>query len=160
METKFLVDFMLGRLCKWLRILGFDTAYFNSLNKSVIIYQSLKEGRILITRDHRLSKKKALQIVLIDSDYYEKQIQQVIKELNLKINPDKMFTRCCLCNTLLETIEKEKVQDKVPPFVYQTQVNFSYCPTCQKIYWPGTHWDLMRSKFTVIQTDKDADSNG
>ncbi|HCJ65749.1 MAG TPA: hypothetical protein DHV62_00080 [Elusimicrobia bacterium] len=152
MEPKFLVDFMLGRLCKWLRIFGFDTEYFTSLNKNIIVYQSLKEGRILLTRDQRVSKNKALKVLLIDSDNYEKQIQQVLKELNLKVDPEKMFTRCCLCNTLLEPIEKEKVKDKVPSFVYQTQENFSFCFTCQKIYWPGTHWDSMRNKYTQIQT--------
>lgn len=158
MEVKFLVDFMLGRLCKWLRILGYDAAYFNSLNKNTIIYQSLKEGRILLTRDHRLSKNKALKVLLVDSDNYEKQIQQVLKELNLKVDPEKMFTRCCLCNTILEPINKEKVKDKVPPFVYQTQKNFSYCSTCQKIYWPGTHWDLMRGKYSQIHPVRNSEN--
>lgn len=161
MEFKFLVDFMLGRLCKWLRILGFDAEYFTDLqNKNLLIYQALKEGRIILTRDHRLSKKKALQILVLDTDNYEKQIHEVISQLNLKVDPEKMFTRCCLCNTRLEKIAKEKVEGKVPPFVFSTKNDFSYCPKCAKIYWPGTHWDLMRAKYTQIQTDKGANSNG
>ncbi len=159
MEPKFLVDFMLGRLCKWLRILGFDTEYFTSLNKNIIVYQSLKEGRILLTRDHRVSEKKALKVLLVNNDNYENQIQQVLKELNLKVDPEKMFTRCCLCNTILEPVKKERVKDKVPPFVYQIQNNFSFCFTCQKIYWPGTHWDLMRNKYSRMQTYESTDVN-
>lgn len=159
-EPKFLVDFMLGRLCKWLRILGYDTAYFSSLNKNIIVYQSLKEGRIILTRDHRVSKNKALKVLLIDSDNYEKQIQQVMEELNLKVDPEKMFIRCCLCNNLLAPTSKEKVSGKVPSFVFQTQNNFSYCEKCAKIYWPGTHWDLMRTKYSQIQTDRSTDVNG
>jgi len=158
MEVKFLVDFMLGRLCKWLRILGFDATYFNSLNKNIIIYQSLKEGRIILTRDQRISKNKALKILLINSDNYEKQIQQVLQELNLKVEIEKMFTRCCLCNTILEPIAKDKVKNEVPSFVYQTQENFSFCSNCQKIYWPGTHWDLMRAKYSQIHPVRNSEN--
>jgi len=139
---KFLVDFMLGRLCRWLRLLGYDASYFVSGKKSNLIYQSLKDGRIILTRDHRLSKKKAIRLVVIDSDELEEQLKQVFSELNIEIDPEMMFTRCLICNESLEEIEKEKVKDKVPSYVFQTQEEFSYCPNCQKVYWKGTHWDL------------------
>jgi len=149
---KFLVDFMLGRLCKWLRMLGYDASYFVSGKKSDLVYQSLKEGRIILTRDHRLSKKKAIKMVIINSDLLEEQLKQVFSEMNVKVNPDEVFTRCTLCNELLLEIEKDKVKDKVPNYVFQTQEEFSYCPVCQKIYWKGTHWDLVNQSLEKIRS--------
>jgi len=139
---KFLVDFMLGRLCKWLRLLGYDSSYFVSDKKSDLIYQSLKDGRIILTRDHRLSKKKAIKLIIINSDLLEEQLKQVFSELNVKVDLDNLFTRCTVCNEPLLEIEKEKVKDRVPSYVFQTKEEFSYCPGCQKVYWKGTHWDL------------------
>jgi len=139
---KFLVDFMLGRLCKWLRLLGYDASYFVSDKKSELIYQSIKEGRIILTRDHRLSKKKAIKLIIINSDLLEEQLKQIFSELSIKVDPENIFTRCLVCNQVLMEAEKEKVRDKVPSYVFQTQKEFSYCSSCQKIYWKGTHWNL------------------
>jgi hypothetical protein len=133
---------MLGRLCKWLRLLGYDASYFVSEKKSDLIYQSLKDGRIILTRDHRLSKKKAIKLIVINSDLLEEQLEQVFSELNIEVNPDEIFTRCLVCNEPLREIEKEKIRDKVPSYVFQTQKEFSYCPSCHRVYWKGTHWDL------------------
>ena len=151
---KFLVDFMLGRLCKWLRLLGYDASYFVSEKKSDLIYQSLKEGRIILTRDHRLSKKKAIKLIIINSDLLEEQLTQVFSELSIKVDPDEIFSRCLVCNEVLLETEKEKVKDKVPSYVFQTQKEFSYCPNCQKIYWKGTHWDLANQLLTELRSKK------
>jgi len=151
---KFLVDFMLGRLCKWLRLLGYDVSYFVSDKKSDLIYQSLKEARIILTRDHRLSKKKAIKLVIINSDLLEEQLEQVFSELNIKVDPDEIFTRCLVCNEILQKAEKEKVKDKIPTYVFQTQKEFSYCPNCQKVYWKGTHWDLAHQLLKKLKSDK------
>jgi len=151
---KFLVDFMLGRLCKWLRLLGYDASYFVSDKKSDLIYESLKEGRIILTRDHRLSKKKAIKLIIINSDLLEEQLKQVFSELNIKVDPDEIFTRCLVCNELLLSIEKEEVKDKVPSYVFQTQEEFSYCPSCQRVYWKGTHWDLANEALKKLESKK------
>jgi len=151
---KFLVDFMLGRLCKWLRLLGYDASYFVSDKKSDLIYQSLKEGRIILTRDHRLSKKKAIKLIVISSDILEEQLKQVFSELDIRVDPEEIFTRCLVCNEVLLEAEKEKVKDKVPSYVFQTQKEFSYCPSCQKIYWKGTHWDLANQLLEKFERNK------
>jgi len=152
---KFLVDFMLGRLCKWLRLLGYDASYFVSEKKNDLIYQSLKEGRVILTRDHRLSKKKALKLVVINSDLLEEQLKQVFSELNIEADPDEIFTRCLVCNEILLEAQKEKVKDRVPSYVFQTQEEFSYCPSCQRIYWKGTHWDLANQVIEKIKSKRE-----
>lgn len=79
-------------------------------------------------------------MLLVKSDYCNEQLKQVVKDLDLKPQADLMFTRCILCNELLSRIEKEKVEDKVPAYVFKTQDNFVTCPKCQRIYWQGSHW--------------------
>lgn len=153
-EPKFIVDFMLGRLCRWLRLLGYDTVFFSPLvdqsGRLNIGYESLKQGRVVLTRNRKISSRKVFQLIFIGSDYYLEQIQQVLTILQLKIDEKKIFTRCLDCNSLLIPIEKEKMKNRVPNYVYETQKEFSICLHCQKIYWKGTHWDLALAKIKEI----------
>lgn len=143
-EPRFLVDFMLGRLAKWLRIFGNDTLYTKEKSRPNIILQSLIENRILVTRDHTLSRKRAWKLVLIKSDKVEEQLKQLLGELNLKVTSDKLFSRCTICNGTLERLKsKEEIKTFVPEYVYKTQNDFSRCTLCKKIYWLGTHRDLL-----------------
>ena len=121
---KFLVDFMLGRLCKWLRLAGYDAEFFLPGKKSEMIYRSLKEGRIILTRDHRVSKKKAIRRVLVKSDFIEAQVDQLKRELGIVFDPERMFTRCIICNSVLEPVEKSRVMGLVPSYVFQTRERF------------------------------------
>jgi uncharacterized protein with PIN domain len=149
-EPKFIVDFMLGRLCKWLRLLGYDAVYFNQSDHTMLVYNSLKDMRIILTRNNKLSDKRGYKIILINSDKVDEQIKQVIEECRLKIDKDKMFTRCSLCNTLLKEVSKEQVKGAVPEYVWETQEKFYFCENCNKIYWPGTHIALMEEKIKNI----------
>jgi len=137
---KFVVLNELGRLVRWLRILGFDTAYFPKHDKATLAMISLKEDRVILTRDTRISKYGGYRTFRVDSDSYKEQVKQVIEGLNLKIDEDKLFTRCVVCNAEIEAIDKNEVKDKVPEYVFQTQEYFSKCPKCERIYWRGTHW--------------------
>lgn len=141
---RFIADFMLGRLAKWLRIYGYDTEYFRGENRRELLLKSIKEQRTVLTRDHRLSIKRAWKLILIKSDFLEEQLRQVINELGLITNTDNLFSRCTLCNTPIEQINKTEVMNKVPPYIYATQNEFSYCPQCKKIYWQGTHLRLLQ----------------
>ena len=145
-EPKFLVDFMLGRLAKWLRIWGYDTEYYRQNDRSGILLKSLQEKRMILTRDHTLSEKRAWKLRLIESDFLDEQIEQVVREFELKLEKDKLFSRCSLCNVPIKQIEKEKVKDKIPPYIYSSQTEFSYCKLCGRIYWPGTHLDMILNK--------------
>lgn len=137
---KFLVTQELGRLCKWLRILGMDTHYIRSNNRSEIIFEAIKDSRIIVTRDRRLGEHRGLKMVLIKSDFLKEQLKQLLEELKIEINSEDMFRRCIICNELLFEIEKEKVKDLVPEYVFNTQEDFVQCPSCKRIYWQGTHW--------------------
>jgi hypothetical protein len=140
---KFLLTRELGRLAKWLRIFGFDTSYSkedNGRKAPATIIQALREGRIIITRNHRLAQSCRTKAVLLQSETLRDQLLELLKELQLEIKSDMMFTRCILCNVELTPIDKERVKGYVPDYVFQTQDTFITCPSCRRIYWSGTHW--------------------
>ena len=134
---KFILTKEVGRLCKWLRILGFDAEYFSEDNLAGLVIKALRENRIIVTRKRKVDDLKVIRVYAND---VKEQLREVLTQLNLKPNEKKMFTRCVICNKILEKVEKEKIKEKVPLYVYKTQDEFCQCPSCQRIYWQGTHW--------------------
>ena len=141
---KFIADRMLGRLAKWLRILGYDTSYFKGEKRSDLVIWSLREERIILSRDSHLGKRQGFGRLILGSDMVEEQLKKVIEYFSLRIDTSKVFTRCVICNRLLEKIPKSDVKDKVPFYVFETQDKFMSCRNCQKIYWQGTHRDKVK----------------
>ncbi len=139
-EIKFLVTQELGRLAKWLRILGFDTKSSQSSKKSHLIINSLRENRIILTKNKNIGSRQGVRVIQIRSDFFKQQLKQVIEELSFKPNEDKFFMRCVICNEILELVEKDKIKERVPAYVFETQKHFVKCPSCRRVYWPGTHW--------------------
>jgi hypothetical protein len=148
-EMKFIVDGMLGRLAKWLRILGYDTTYFPDLDDDQLVRRARAEGRLLLTRDGGLARRRGLQCLLIESDHLEEQLGQMVAELAL--TGGHPFSRCPLCNMLLQKVEKPELEGRVPPHIFRTHKDFSLCPNCDRIYWPGTHWAKMREKLAEFR---------
>ena len=147
---KFIVDTNVGKLAKWLRIMGYDTLFFNGSNDSRMVAIALAEGRVILTKDTQIMKRGVitrgrLKAILIQSDQPELQMQQVIDNLHLDCR-FKPFSICLECNQPLAGKSKEQVKDLVPPYVFQTQNQYMECPSCHRIYWRGTHWQRMREK--------------
>lgn len=140
-DVKFLVDAMVGKLAKWLRIMGYDTIYFHSTRDKDLLKIAGDEERILVTRNSRYLES-GNKIVFIKSDKIDEQLRQIASELNLDWE-DEIFTRCTLCNRKLQKVEKEVVKERVPPYVLTTQENFSLCEACGRVYWAGTHFERM-----------------
>jgi uncharacterized protein len=137
---KLLLTRELGRLSKWLRILGFDAEYFKEDNASSLIIQALRDDRIILTRNQRLPQAHGIKIILIKQERIKAQLSEVLKALEVQPDPEIMFSRCIICNVELAQIQKEKIKDKVPEYVFKTQEDFITCPKCKRIYWQGTHW--------------------
>jgi len=150
---KFLLTKELGRLAKWLRILGYDTLYFNQDNLSSLIIQALRDNRIILTRNHRLPQSRGVKIVVIQAERIKEQMSEALKTLKLELDSDKMFSRCIICNEELVDIDKEKVKDRVPEYVFKTQEGFVTCPQCKRIYWQGTHWGNVANIIKGITDD-------
>lgn len=134
---KFVCDEQLGRLAKWLRIRGFDAFYQCPISDDDLIRRAHSEGRILLTRDQRLSAKTLLKVVVLKETHYAKQLAELSRKI--KLPRSRMFTRCLECNQLLERIGRESARGKVPLEVYNSYKDFFACPSCRKIFWEGTH---------------------
>ncbi len=129
---------MLGRLVKWLRILGQDVTYGRHLSGYGLIRAARIEDRIILTRDRSLKTRQPPQFILIASHDYRDQLRQVIDQCGLSVE-ESPFRRCLKCNAILEARAKELVKETVPPWVFLTQETFFWCPQCGGIYWRGTH---------------------
>jgi len=157
METKFFADNNVGKLAKWLRMMGYDTRFFNGSDDSHMVAIALAESRVILTRDTQIMKRRLvtsgqLKAILIQGDEAEQQMRQVIDSLKLDCQ-FKPFTICLECNQPLLPRSKEQVKDLVPPYVFQTQVQYMECPTCHRIYWRGTHWQAMTEKIKKFVKD-------
>ncbi|MCX5781412.1 MAG: Mut7-C RNAse domain-containing protein [Elusimicrobia bacterium] len=150
-EQRFLVDKMLGRLAKWLRVFGYDTEYSPDKFGSGLLLESLRENRMLLTRGKKLSDKRGWQVVYLKSDFIGEQLKQLASELHLKYSFDKIFSRCTLCNgKILLVSEKTQLKELVPEYVYKTQNQFYRCEKCSQIYWKGTHFDLIKNDLAKL----------
>lgn len=152
---------MVGKLARWLRILGFDVAYFSRIEDEDLIRLAARERRIILTRDHELIKKalkkKSLKqkALLIESENWEEQVDQVLDHFRLrkKIDPN---SRCLECNEKLKFLPRNRAKNLVPPFVYEKVDAFAICPACGRVFWKGTHFRDMEKKlarFTKRNTD-------
>lgn len=149
-QPKFLVDTMCGRLSKWLRILGYDASWLQEKERSRLIVRCLKESRILVTRDHRFEKTRGIKKLILRSERIAGQLRQMVEELSLKIDREKLFSLCSFCNVRVASIDKEMVLSQVPPFVLETHSQFYCCPECKRIYWEGSHKELFEKQLTEI----------
>ena len=146
----------MGKLAKWLRIMGYDTLFFNGTNDADLVAMALAEGRVILTRDTQIMRRRVvtsgqLKAILINSDEPEQQMHQVIDTLNLDCQ-FRPFALCLECNQPLLERSKQEVKDLVPPFVFQTQSQYMECPACHRIYWRGTHWQAMTRKLEKFIT--------
>jgi len=138
---RFIVDEMLGRLARWLRVLGFDAECPPTTTDSELVRRSVAEDRVLLTRDRELSRCGALRrVILIRSVRLSDQLSQVLSELSLSVEESRLFSRCLLCNAPVEPLPRSQARGNVPAYVFETQSDFHRCPHCDRIYWPGTHW--------------------
>jgi uncharacterized protein len=139
---KFAADRMLGRLAKWLRVLGLDVLYGRHLSGAGLIYVARQENRVILTRDRRSPVRQPQDFLLIESNHHREQLRQVVRQFNLSCG-DGLLKRCLACNSLLQARSKDSVKDKVPSYVFSTQEEFFSCPDCRRIYWPATHRQKM-----------------
>jgi uncharacterized protein with PIN domain len=149
--TTFVVDSMLGKVAKWLRILGYDTLYLR-LSSAHQIDRWVAEGRIIVTRHQKWVPGD--RVILLTADRLEAQMQQLIAQLDLKFDRACVLTRCPRCNRRLEPIARPEVEGRAPDAVLEMGHQFHHCPECGRIYWPGTHPDRMLNRLKRFWEDQ------
>lgn len=142
-KPKFILDVHLGKLVKYMRMLGFDSLYKNNYTDEEIVKISLKEKRTILTKDRGILKRSDVTHgYWIRNTKAEEQIIEIVNRFDLK-NQIRELSRCLVCNSLLEEIDKSKVLGQLPLKVKHYQNNFCYCKQCGKIYWKGSHYSEM-----------------
>ena len=155
--TAFAVDKMLGRLARWLRILGHDVAYGPHLSGRTLVERARRERRLLLTRDTRLLRDPHLPPhVFIASDHHREQLRQLAGVVPLG---GGFLGRCLDCNRALETVPREDVRATVPAYVFATQERFQRCPHCGHVYWAATHRDHMLAELGALGLDRAAEGS-
>jgi len=148
---KFVVDRMLGKLAKGLRMLGYDTIYYRGEDVGPLIQLARQEDRVILTRNTKLTQGKSdIAILRVTEDNPILQLRELIERGDISLNKEALFIRCLLCNNLLNEIPREEVVGKVPDFILYQQKRFFQCPQCQRIYWQGSHQQHMQKKVSEL----------
>lgn len=142
-SAKFILDVHLGKLARLLRLLGFDTLYENKFSEKAIAATAKQQNRIVLTRDVGLLKYKSIEHgYWLRSQEPLEQVKEIVEKFALKdfIHP---FTRCMVCNGIIERVAKEKILDQLPPATAAYFNEFYQCQNCKRIYWKGSHYERM-----------------
>jgi uncharacterized protein with PIN domain len=145
-----------GKLARWLRMMGFDSLFFSGDDDSLMVRQALAENRVLLTRDTGIMQRRVvadgrLKAILFKTEEPEQQMRQLMSALDFK-NQTRPFTICLECNQPLVDRTPADVKDRVPPYVYKTQTQYMECPACRRVYWRGTHWLAMLHKLEKLNS--------
>lgn len=135
-EKRFVVDAMLGKLAKWLRILGFDTRY-ERLDRPQQLEHYRKEGFYIITRKQRWMHQD--HVYFLSSNDSMDQLKEVIAQIPIAFQEVRLLHRCIVCNHELERLPRDLAFGQVPDYIFETNILFFQCTKCSRVYWPGSH---------------------
>jgi hypothetical protein len=144
---------MLGKLVKWLRVMGIDVVYDAAAPNDQLVQAAARERRVLLTRNHRLAWRQEntapASFLFIESDYYHEQVRQVVEKFGSEL-AIRLFTRCLRCNTLLQTVTREGIIGEIPAYILASQTTFKHCAACNRVYWAGTHRNRMLQQLEIM----------
>jgi len=152
---KFLVDIMLGKLAKWLRLLGYDAIYTRISNIHEL-QSFLEKGYIFLTRRRAWQHYRILRnkpVYWVQHNEPLEQLCEVIKKFHLQFLSELFCSRCLLCNSLLVEKDKEEIAPYVSEYVLHNFNHFKQCPECKRVYWPGTHKKRMQERLKQCFTE-------
>lgn len=139
---------MLGGLARYLLLAGRDCFYRRHIDDPNLAHLAHLQDRVLLTKDRRLLEHHPdLPSFNPPSDEPEEQFQKVVKEYDLSLRPEELFTRCPECNVELESVRKESVREQIPERTRQWLDEYYRCPHCGKVYWKGSHYRAVHDQF-------------
>jgi uncharacterized protein with PIN domain len=143
-QPKFITDGMLGKLTRWLRILGHDVEYTGSMDDKELMQKAKKEDRVLLTRDVELFKQaiaKGAEAFLIEDPNQTANLASLAKRFKIKLEVNVKISRCPKCNGTIRTVSKSEIADKIPLTTCSNYNEFWQCQQCGQVYWRGAHWN-------------------
>jgi len=151
---KFVLDGMLGKLTRWLRMLGQDVKYSASLDDGDLLVASKREKRTLLTRDLELYKQataKGIEAYYLQGQTEQERLAELAKRFNLKLEIDMTASRCPKCNARVKTVPKEEIACRIEKNTFEHYDKFWECPKCKQIYWQGAHWQKIRETLAAAK---------
>lgn len=149
-SPRFIADINIHDIARTMRALGLDVFQDSTLSPQEIVDISINEKRIILSTNRQLLKRKrVVHGIFIRQGNRESQVQKIVCSLSLK-GLCKPFSRCLLCNTILKMVVKESVWERIPPNTRNHCSDFSRCPSCDRLYWKGTHYRKIRDKVDRI----------
>jgi len=148
---RFMAQNPLGKLARWLRLLGFDTWFEGQTQKAFMKEGALETDRILLTRSAKTAGiPGGFRSIVIRSDSVQDQLRQVFQEMRFTREALHPFSRCSKCNASTERLDKDHVAGRVPEYVWAMHEVFSECRVCHRIYWPGTHTERAEREIDAL----------
>jgi uncharacterized protein len=144
---RFLADEMVGRLARYLRMMGADTTCARGRSDDEIVRDAAAEGRIVVTRDRELAHRSG-RALLLTSPRIDDQVRAVwaaVPELARELR----FDRCTLCNggLVVDPIsEPNSESDGVPWDRVRAGLALYRCPDCGHRFWEGSHTSEVRRR--------------
>jgi len=145
--VKFVADGMLGKLTRWLRMLGQDVEYFKQLEDSELLDIARNENRILLTRDmelYRRSASKGIQAYYLEGKTEPEKLAELAIRFKIPLKIEMEKSRCPMCNSKIKLRPKKQVKGELELNTFANCNSFWRCPKCGKIYWQGAHWGRIR----------------
>ncbi len=154
--VRLLADATLGRLARWLRMAGYDTAFLSDTDEWAVLRRARAEGRLLLTRDRALAGRRGVRALLIEAEEVEEQLRQVWEVVGPP--PEGARARCPVCNTPLVRAGAEAAA-RVPLYVRRRYAGrLVWCGQCERVYWPGSHWQRMHAWLDRLRDGEGSDT--
>ncbi len=150
---------MLGKLTRWLRILGYDTKYIADLEDKTLVELARLEGRVLLTRDVelcRLATSRRLDHLLVEGESGAERLAALSRVYGITLTLDPNVSRCPKCNTRIKSTKKDLIRQSLPTATARAFEEFWICPACGKIYWQGAHWRKILETLDKAREHKDS----
>jgi uncharacterized protein with PIN domain len=161
----FLLDGMLGKSARWLRMLGYETVYMNNRTDKDLLSIAKHDSVILLTSDeelYRTAAMKGIETTLVKGRTEPERLANLAERYNLRLEIDMALSRCPVCGFQLKQAAREDVKTSVPPATFKVYQSFWTCtnPKCAKVYWQGSHWKKIEQTLGSARRILDAKRNG
>ena len=149
---RFVLDGMLGKLARWLRMMGHDAVYLNDAKDQELVAAAVRENRVLLTSDvalYRFATARGTDAYLVKGTTEAERLASLASRFNLDLSVDATESRCPICGSRLTMVSKEEVRGKIPAATFNAFDEFWSCSNskCGKVYWQGSHWENINAVF-------------
>jgi hypothetical protein len=161
---RFLLDGMLGKLARWLRMLGYESVYLNDSSDRDLLSIAKRDSLILLTSDeelYRTAATKGIKTSLVQGRTEPERLASLAEHYNLRLEIDTAISKCPLCGFPIREVSKDAVEASVPPTTFKVYRSFWLCtnPKCAKVYWQGSHWKKIEQTLESARKILDAKRN-